>query len=68
MRKRREFGAPVYFSDRNVADAKDGLVECPSYEDENYSLEKKELDKAVQVFQHSLPDGRNKGTYSLEYI
>ena len=48
-RKRREFGAPVFFSDRNVSDAKDGFVECPSYEDESYGLLKKELDKGIQV-------------------
>ena len=48
-RKRREFGAPVRFSDRNVSDAKDGLIECPSYDDESYGLLKKELDKAIQV-------------------
>ena len=48
-RKRREFGAPVTFGDRNVSDAKDGFVECPSYEDEGYGLLKKELDKGIQV-------------------
>ena len=48
-RKRREFGAPVYFSDRNVSDAKDGFIECPSYEDDSYGLLKKELDKGIQV-------------------
>ena len=37
------------FSDRNVSDAKDGFVECPSYEDESYGLIKKELDKGIQV-------------------
>ena len=46
---RREFGAPVTFGDRNVSDAKDGFVECPSFEDEGYSLLKKELDKGIQV-------------------
>ena len=48
-RKRREFGVPVTFSDRNVSDAKDGFVECPSYEDDGYGLLKKELDKGIQV-------------------
>ncbi|KAK2569985.1 Dynein axonemal intermediate chain 3 [Acropora cervicornis] len=48
-RKRREFGAPVHFSDRNVSDAKDGFVECPSYEDESYGLMRKELDKGIQA-------------------
>jgi len=48
-RKRREFGVPVSFSDRNVSDAKDGFVECPSYDDDGYGLLKKELDKGIQV-------------------
>jgi hypothetical protein len=48
-RKRREFGVPVTFSDRNVSDAKDGFVECPSYDDDGYGLLKKELDKGIQV-------------------
>lgn len=48
-RKRREFGAPVAFRDRNVSDAKDGFVECPSYDDDGYGLLKKELDKGIQV-------------------
>jgi len=48
-RKRREFGVPVTFSDRNVSDAKDGFVECPSYDDDSYGLLKKELDKGIQV-------------------
>ena len=48
-RKRREFGAPVFLSDRNVSDAKDGFVECPSFDDDSYGLLKKELDKGIQV-------------------
>jgi len=39
----------VAFSDRNVSDAKDGFVECPSYDDDGYGLLKKELDKGIQV-------------------
>ena len=37
------------FGDRNVSDAKDGFIECPSYEDDSYGLLKKELDKSIQV-------------------
>ena len=37
------------FGDRNVSDAKDGFVECPSFEDDGFSLLKKELDKGIQV-------------------
>ena len=48
-RARREFGAPIYFSDRNVADAKDGYMECTAYKDSNYDLKKLELDKGTQV-------------------
>ncbi|KAK6180530.1 hypothetical protein SNE40_012670 [Patella caerulea] len=48
-RKRSEFGAPISFSDRNVADAKDGFVECVSYEDRNYDLNRMELDKGTQA-------------------
>lgn len=48
-RKRREFGAPVFLSDRNVSDAKDGFVECPSFDDDSYGLLKKELDKGIQA-------------------
>lgn len=48
-RKRREFGAPVFLSERNVSDAKDGFVECPSFDDDSYGLLKKELDKGIQA-------------------
>lgn len=49
-RKRRLFGAPCTFEDRNVADAKDGYIECTSYKDKTYDLKKNELDKGTQVF------------------
>jgi hypothetical protein len=48
-RKRREFGAPINFSDRNVADAKDGFIDCVAYEDRSFDLKRIELDKATQV-------------------
>ena len=32
-----------------MSDARDGFVECPSYEDDSYGLLKKELDKGIQV-------------------
>lgn len=57
-RKRREFGAPVTFGDRNVSDAKDGFIECPSYEDDSYGLLKKELDKSIQVCVNKSPTYR----------
>jgi hypothetical protein len=52
-RKRREFGAPCTFTDRNVADAKDGYIECTAYEDKTFDLKKIELDKATQVGAYS---------------
>ena len=48
-RLRRDFGAPCSFSDRNVADAKDGYIECVPYEDKTFDLTKSELEKGVQV-------------------
>ncbi|XP_066297797.1 dynein axonemal intermediate chain 3-like [Branchiostoma lanceolatum] len=48
-RPRREFGAPVNFTDRDVKDVKDGYVECTPYDDKNYSLHLLELDKATQA-------------------
>ena len=48
-RKRREFGAPCQFTDRNVADAKDGYIECTSYKDKTFDLQTVELDKGTQV-------------------
>ena len=48
-RKRTEFGAPCEFQDRNVADAKDGYIECVSYKDKTFDLQTVELDKGTQV-------------------
>ncbi|KAL4236475.1 WD repeat-containing protein 63 [Mactra antiquata] len=48
-RKRRLFGAPCEFKDRNVGDAKDGYIECTSYKDKTYDLNKIELDKGTQA-------------------
>ena len=48
-RKRHEFGAPCKFTDRNVADAKDGFIDCLSYEDKTFELKKAEHDQCVQV-------------------
>ncbi|ESP02449.1 hypothetical protein LOTGIDRAFT_199692 [Lottia gigantea] len=57
-RKRKEFGAPVTFSDRDVNDAKDGYIECVSYEDKNFNLKKMELDKGLQA----IPESNASGT------
>ena len=48
-RKRKEFGAPCVFKDRNVGDAKDGYIECTSYKDKTFDLQTVELDKGTQV-------------------
>ena len=48
-RLRRNFGAPFLFTDRNVSNAKDGVIDCLSYEDSGFALLKLELDKATQV-------------------
>lgn len=48
-RKRREFGAPCLFEDRNVGDAKDGYVECTPFEDKMFDLRQSQLEKGTQV-------------------
>lgn len=57
-RIRKEFGAPAMFKDRNVADAKDGYVECAQYDDKTFDLKKKELDKSTQA----IPTLKEEGT------
>ncbi|XP_064605528.1 dynein axonemal intermediate chain 3-like [Liolophura sinensis] len=57
-RVRREFGAPISFSDRNVADAKDGYVECLPFEDKTFDLKRLELDKSIQA----IPEFRESTT------
>ena len=57
-RKRREFGAPCNFSDRNVGDAKDAFVECNSYEDRSFDLKRIELDKSIQVCTLSVSESK----------
>ena len=48
-RKRYEFGAPIDLMDRDENDLKTPVViDCASYEDESFIVEKKELDKSVQ--------------------
>eukprot|EP00026_Physarum_polycephalum_P002615 Phypoly_transcript_02622.p1 GENE.Phypoly_transcript_02622~~Phypoly_transcript_02622.p1 ORF type:complete len:855 (+),score=165.96 Phypoly_transcript_02622:154-2718(+) len=44
-RKRKEFGAPNKFSDR---DAHDGLVECRPFKNPNYDLMMKEVEVGIQ--------------------
>lgn len=48
-RVRKEFGTPIEFTDRNVGDAKDAYIECTSYEDKTFDLNKIELDKGTQA-------------------
>ncbi|KAM7011894.1 dynein axonemal intermediate chain 3 [Tautogolabrus adspersus] len=48
-RVRRKFGAPVCFSDRNAADAKDAFLECPSYKDSRFSIKQMQRDCGIQA-------------------
>lgn len=48
-RIRREFGAVCTFSDRNVDKVKDGIIDCPPYEEKSFDLKRMELDRGVQV-------------------
>ncbi|XP_062280826.1 dynein axonemal intermediate chain 3 [Scomber scombrus] len=48
-RVRRKFGAPVSFSDRNTADAKDGYLECASYQDSRFSIKQMQRDCGMQA-------------------
>ncbi|MBN3297136.1 WDR63 protein, partial [Amia calva] len=48
-RVRREFGAPVQFSDRNASVAKDGYVECTPYQDKSFSIKQLERDTGTQA-------------------
>ncbi|XP_049588016.1 dynein axonemal intermediate chain 3 isoform X2 [Syngnathus scovelli] len=48
-RARREFGSPLSLSDRNVADVKDGNVECLSYQDRRFNIKLLQRDCAVQA-------------------
>ncbi|CAC5422765.1 WD repeat-containing protein 63 [Mytilus coruscus] len=57
-RIRKEFGGPANFSDRNVADAKDGYIECKGYDDRTFDLKKLELDKSTQA----IPTLQEEGT------
>ncbi|XP_052258483.1 dynein axonemal intermediate chain 3-like isoform X6 [Dreissena polymorpha] len=56
-RKRKLFGAPCKFTDRNVGDAKDGYVECTSYKDKTFDLQKIELDKGIQAIPWFMDSG-----------
>ncbi|EDO29743.1 predicted protein [Nematostella vectensis] len=48
-RLRREFGAPVSFTTHSATDAKGGLIDCPSYDEETPSFKKMEFEKAIQA-------------------
>ncbi|KAL2089545.1 hypothetical protein ACEWY4_014233 [Coilia grayii] len=57
-RLRREFGAPVVFSDRSAAETKDAFMECASYEDKSFSLREMEGSRGVQA----IPDVKAAST------
>uniref|UniRef100_A0A3Q0RVD9 Dynein axonemal intermediate chain 3 n=1 Tax=Amphilophus citrinellus TaxID=61819 RepID=A0A3Q0RVD9_AMPCI len=46
---RRTFGAPVCFSDRNAADAKDSLLRFASYQDSRFSIKLMQRDCRTQA-------------------
>lgn len=48
-RVRKKFGVPVCFSDRNTADAKDGYLECASYQDSRFSIKRLQRDCGMQA-------------------
>ncbi|CAB1323949.1 unnamed protein product [Coregonus sp. 'balchen'] len=48
-RVRREFGAPIFFSERNATETKDGFIECTPYQDKNFSLKQMERHTGVQA-------------------
>ncbi|XP_071799358.1 dynein axonemal intermediate chain 3-like isoform X2 [Asterias amurensis] len=49
QRVRRDFGAPIKFTDRNADDVKDGFIECSSFEDKSYNVKKMEMDFGTQA-------------------
>ncbi|KAM6217081.1 dynein axonemal intermediate chain 3 [Rhynchocyon petersi] len=48
-RKRREFGAPIHFSDHNASSIKGTYSECTAYQDKNFTVKKLEKDVAMQA-------------------
>ncbi|XP_061635110.1 dynein axonemal intermediate chain 3 isoform X4 [Phyllopteryx taeniolatus] len=48
-RARSDFGMPVSFLDRNVTDAKDGNLECVSYQDRRFNIKLLQRDCGVQA-------------------
>ncbi|XP_063056855.1 dynein axonemal intermediate chain 3 isoform X2 [Engraulis encrasicolus] len=57
-RVRREFGAPISFSDRNALETKDAFMECVSYEDKRFSLKEMEGSRGAQA----IPDAQTAST------
>ncbi|KAK5869587.1 hypothetical protein PBY51_024292 [Eleginops maclovinus] len=48
-RVRGKFAAPVCFSDRNIADAKDSYMECVPYQDSRFSIKQMQRDCGMQA-------------------
>ncbi|XP_071292466.1 dynein axonemal intermediate chain 3 isoform X1 [Agelaius tricolor] len=48
-RVRRQFGAPIAFTDKNAADDKESYAECTAYEDNTFSIKMLERDVGVQM-------------------
>ncbi|XP_062872021.1 dynein axonemal intermediate chain 3 [Trichomycterus rosablanca] len=52
-RVRREFGAPVSFSDSNAEEIKGNYTECTSYPDKNFSIRRLEQHCGIQAINNS---------------
>ncbi|XP_028667360.1 dynein axonemal intermediate chain 3 [Erpetoichthys calabaricus] len=48
-RIRREFGAPVKFSDHSAVKEKENYVECPSYQDKTFNIKQMEKNAGIQA-------------------
>ncbi|XP_002740173.1 dynein axonemal intermediate chain 3-like [Saccoglossus kowalevskii] len=56
-RVRRDFGVHATFTDRNAGDAKDGFIECTSYEDKSFNIKKVEIDSGTQAIPTLIENG-----------
>ncbi|KAJ8408511.1 hypothetical protein AAFF_G00259250 [Aldrovandia affinis] len=60
-RVRREFGAPVVFSDRNASETPDGYMECMPYQDKNFSIQLLERSTGIQA----VPNRKSSTTQTI---
>lgn len=67
-RVRRNFGSPVCFSDRNTADAKDGYLECASYQDSRFSIKQMQRDCGMQAVPRLQSSGAQTQWYTRKPV